>query len=154
MSRDSAAFAQAIESAAIGFRGTPGTARAHERALFSRRRWRRVILVERARQLGTEALVGEFRHLQNHEPARCVGVDLVPDAHGMARSHGVAVHANVSGGAGILGLSARFEDACSAEPAIDADRVHGRGPSVDQTIGREPGVGAFRPRRAEACSLP
>jgi hypothetical protein len=89
-----------------------------------------MIEVELARLVGSQTLFGETRDLEHELPARRGGADLVTHAHGMARAHGLAVHADVSATAGLLSDGARLEDASGGEPAVDADarrswrRVH------------------------------
>jgi hypothetical protein len=83
-----------------------------------------MIFVERAREGRGQAFFRKSKHRDHDRTAGRRRPHFVPDADGLARPGGFAVHLDVPARAGVPSQSARFEDSCRGEPLIDAHGVH------------------------------
>lgn len=135
---------EALERSSIPLRrSTRSSIAARTRPLVSRRRGRRVILVESTCKRRRQTLLCKAEDLHDHVAPRSVGVHLVARAHEMARLRRDAVQLHVSPGACIARGRARFEQPGGGEPLIETNAVHGDlAENTATRAGADPGAGA------------
>lgn len=80
-----------------------------------------MVSIKLARLRGGQALFRELQHFEHDRAARSERTDLVAHPEWVTGTHGLLVHAHVTGRAGFLSKSARLVESRRYEPLVDAD---------------------------------